>query len=135
MCDKLAMAGKIVVVVALIGNHRREGFKKILNLLPNVETSKILTIICDMSSEEKNCFSRHRTLVEPEEKTIGGEIELITLFRKCWKLKKQNSQKMIISTSITNTLLATKKLSSSCVTCESKRFNFKLFYSETYNAK
>ena len=28
MCDQLAMAGKIVVVAALIGNHRREGFKK-----------------------------------------------------------------------------------------------------------
>ena len=36
MCDQLAMAGKIVVVAALIGNHRREGFKKFLNLLPKV---------------------------------------------------------------------------------------------------
>ena len=28
MCDQLAMAGKIVVVGALIGIHRSEGFKK-----------------------------------------------------------------------------------------------------------
>ena len=90
MCDQLAMAGKIVVVAALIGNHRREGFKKILNLLPKVESIKMLTAICGMCSEESSCFTRHRTLVEPEEITIGGENEFITLCRKCWKLEEQN---------------------------------------------
>ena len=29
MCDQLAISGKIVDVAALIGNHRREGFKKV----------------------------------------------------------------------------------------------------------
>ena len=58
------MAEKIVVVAALIGNHRRE--------------------------EEKSCFTRHRKIAEPEEKTIGGENEFITLCRKSWKLDEQN---------------------------------------------
>ena len=89
MCDKLAMVGKIVVVAALIGNHRREDFKKVLNLLPKVELIKMLTAICGMCSGKKSCFTRHRTLVEPEEITIGGENEFVTLCRKCWKLEKQ----------------------------------------------
>ena len=90
MCDQLAMAGKIVVVAALIGNHRRDDFKKLLNLLSKVESIKMLTAICGMCWEEKSCFTRHRTLVEPEEITIGGENEFITLCRKCWKLEEQN---------------------------------------------
>ena len=45
MCDQLAMAGKSVVVAAPIGNHRRDGFEKILNLLPKVESIKMLTAI------------------------------------------------------------------------------------------
>ena len=91
MWDQLAMARKIVVVAALIGNHRREGFKKILNLLSKVESIKMLTAICGMCSEEKSCFTRPRILVEPEEITIGGENEFITpLCRRCWKLEEQN---------------------------------------------
>ena len=90
MCDELAMAGKIVVVAALIGNHRREGFKKILNLLPKVESIQMLTAICGLCSEGKSSFTRHRTLVQPEEITIGGENEFITLCRKCRKLEEQN---------------------------------------------
>ena len=90
MCDQLAMAGKIDVVAALIGNHRREGWKKILNLLPKVESIKMLTAICGMCTEENSCFTRHRTLVEPKEIPIGGENEFITLCRKCWKLEEQN---------------------------------------------
>ena len=90
MCDQLVMAGKIGVLAALIGNHRREGFKKFLNLLPKVESIKMLTAICGMCSEEKSCFTRHRKLVEPEGITIGYENEFITLCRKCWKLEEQN---------------------------------------------
>ena len=81
MSDQLAMAGKSVVVAALTGSHRREGFKKILNLQHKVESIKMLTAIFGMCPEEKSCFTRHRTLVEPEEITIGGENELITLCR------------------------------------------------------
>ena len=90
MCDQLAMAGKIVVVAELIGNHRREGFKKILNLLPKVESNKMLTAVCGMCSKEKSCFTRHQSLVEPVEITIGGEKKFITLCRKSWKLVEQN---------------------------------------------
>ena len=79
MFDQLAMAWQIFVVAALIGNHSREGFKKINNLLHKVESIKMLTAICGMCSEEKSCFTRHRTLVEPEEIKIGGENEFITL--------------------------------------------------------
>ena len=50
----------------------------------------MLTAICGMCSEEKSCFTRHRTLEEPEEITIGGENEFITLCRQCWKLEEQN---------------------------------------------
>ena len=82
MCDQLYMAGKIVVA-ALIGNHRREGFKKFLNLLPKVESIKMLTAICGMCSEEKSYFTRHRTFMELERITIGGENKFITLCRKC----------------------------------------------------
>ena len=83
MYDQLATAGKIVHVAALIGNHRREGFKKILNLLPKVESIKMFTAVCGLCSKEKGCFTRHRTLVEPEEITIGGENDFTTLCRKC----------------------------------------------------
>ena len=76
------MAGKNVIVAALIGNHRRESFKKTLNLLPKVETIKMLTATCGMCSEEKSCFTRHQSLLEPEETTIGGKNEFITLCRK-----------------------------------------------------
>ena len=38
--DQLAMAGKIDVFAALIGNHHSEAFKKFLNLLPKVESIK-----------------------------------------------------------------------------------------------
>ena len=88
ICDQLAMAWKIVFVAALIGNDRREGFKKFLEILPKVESIKMLTAICGMCSEEKSCFTRHRTLVEPEGITIDGENEFIALCRKCWKLEQ-----------------------------------------------
>ena len=71
MCDQLVMAGTIVVVAALIGNLRREGFKTILNLLPKVYSLRMLTTFCGMGSEEKSCFTRHRTLwMELEESNI-----------------------------------------------------------------
>ena len=82
------MAGKIVIVAALIGIHRKEGSKEILILQPKVESIKMLTAVCGLCSQEKSYFTRHRTLVEPEEITIGNEF--ITLCRKCWKLGEQN---------------------------------------------
>ena len=39
----------------------------------------MLTAVCDMCSEEKSSFTRHRTLVETEEKTIGAENGIIAV--------------------------------------------------------
>ena len=79
-------------------SHRRctdwkssqRGLQKILNFLSKVESIKMLTAVCGMCSQEKRSFTRHRTLVEPEEITIGGENEFITLCRKCSKLREKN---------------------------------------------
>ena len=83
-CDMMADQGKIVIVAALDGTFRKEGFGEVLNLVPLAENVIKLNAICANCSKEA-AFTRRKGS-ETEIEIIGGAESYEAVCRKCFHL-------------------------------------------------
>jgi len=80
--DLAANQGKIVIVAALDGNHKRQPFGKISQLIPLVESVVKLSAICQCCGSEaafSRCFSDNG-----EEIQVGAGDKYAALCRRCY---------------------------------------------------
>ncbi|XP_054281708.1 thymidine kinase, cytosolic-like isoform X3 [Macrosteles quadrilineatus] len=84
-CERMANAGKIVVVAALDGTYQRERFGSILDLVPLAENVVKLTAVC-MSCFNDAAFTK-RIGSETQVEIIGGVERYMAVCRECHKLE------------------------------------------------
>ncbi|KAJ4457524.1 putative Thymidine kinase; cytosolic [Paratrimastix pyriformis] len=80
--DRLADAGKIVIVAALDGTFQRRPFNDILALIPRAENVVKLSAICQICNSDA-AFSRRLT-ADQEVELIGGADKYIAVCRNCY---------------------------------------------------
>ncbi len=84
-CERMANAGKIVIVAALDGNFMREPFGCILNLLPKAEKVTKLSAVCFLCAKDAAFTKRIGT--ETQIELIGGKDKYVAVCRACFFLK------------------------------------------------
>lgn len=80
--EKMANAGKVVLVAALDGTFQRKPFGTVLNLVPLAETVTKLTAVCMMCQADA-AFSL-RLGSETQVELIGGADKYIAVCRRCF---------------------------------------------------
>ena len=80
--EKQANIGKILIIAALDGNFRREGFNKILELVPLAESVVKLNAVC-MKCYQIASFTK-RLGPEKEIEIIGGQDKYMAVCRTCF---------------------------------------------------
>ena len=83
-CDKMADQGKIVIVAALDGTFRKEGFGEVLHLVPLAENVTKLNAICAHCNKEAAFTRRKGSEIKIE--IIGGAESYEAVCRKCFHL-------------------------------------------------
>lgn len=83
--EKMANAGKIVVVAALDGTYQRSGFGNMLSLVPFAEQIVKLTAVC-MRCYGEAAFTQ-RLGSETEVELIGGTDKYMAVCRECYRTK------------------------------------------------
>ncbi|XP_046408965.1 thymidine kinase, cytosolic-like isoform X3 [Ischnura elegans] len=81
-CEKMANLGKIVMVAALDGTYRREGFGDILKLVPLAESVVKLNAVCMLCF--KSASYTKRIGCEQELEVIGGAEKYMSVCRECY---------------------------------------------------
>ena len=84
--EQAANNGKIVILSALNGTYKRQGWSNVLELVPKCEKVKKLSAICKMCPYNADFTFRHVFSVEPEE-FIGGAELYMPLCRDCYNQK------------------------------------------------
>ena len=81
----MANENRIVLVAALLGDQKLNGFKDILSLLPKVEKIHMENAQCDLCSISDACFSipRHQQKLVGAI-NIGGKEKFAAVCRKCF---------------------------------------------------
>lgn len=94
-CEKVADAGKVVVVSALDGDFQRRPFGKICELIPMAESVTKLTAVCMMCHSEEAPFTR-RTVSSSQQELIGGADMYIATCRACYNNPNSPSPRKMI---------------------------------------
>ncbi|KFV15039.1 Thymidine kinase, cytosolic, partial [Pterocles gutturalis] len=81
-CEKMANAGKTVIVAALDGTFQRKAFGSILNLVPLAESVVKLNAVCMECYREASYTKRLGT--EREVEVIGGADKYHSVCRACY---------------------------------------------------
>lgn len=82
-CNKVADAGKIVMISALDGDYLRKPFGQICEIVPYCESVEKLTAVCMMCHSRQASFTR-RTVASAEQELIGGADMYIATCRQCF---------------------------------------------------
>ena len=80
--DRWANMGKIVIVSALDGTFKREGFHNILDLVPKSEVVTKLSAVCKMCGND--AFFTQRLGTDTRIHLVGGEDLYIPVCRGCY---------------------------------------------------
>jgi len=83
LVETLAQLGKKVIVSALIGDYRREGFNEILKLIPKCENIIFLTAVCMVCQKDGAAFTQRVTTEEGVE-LVGGREHYRSVCRSCY---------------------------------------------------
>lgn len=81
-CELWANGGRRVVVAALDGSYKREGFGSIPELIPRCESVKKKNGICMQCQKRPSSFTK-RTVVSEELHLIGGRESYVSVCREC----------------------------------------------------
>eukprot|EP01117_Protostelium_nocturnum_P009704 TRINITY_DN3469_c0_g1_i1.p1 TRINITY_DN3469_c0_g1~~TRINITY_DN3469_c0_g1_i1.p1 ORF type:complete len:214 (+),score=70.72 TRINITY_DN3469_c0_g1_i1:115-756(+) len=81
-CEKMANAGKIVIVASLDGTFQRKSFGDVLNLVPLAESIQKLSAVC--SSCYKDAHFTRRITNETQVEVIGGAESYVSVCRACF---------------------------------------------------
>lgn len=81
--EKMAKRGKIVIIPALDGTYKREGFNDILNLVPKAEDIKKLKAVCMVCCSDAS-FTK-RTSQSQQLELIGGTESYQAVCRRCYE--------------------------------------------------
>lgn len=81
-CERMANAGKTVIVAALDGTFQRKAFGSILNLVPLAESVVKLTAVC-MECFREAAYTK-RLSMEKEVEVIGGADKYHSVCRLCY---------------------------------------------------
>jgi len=80
--ERMANAGKVVIVAALDGTYQRVGFGNILQLVPLAESVVKLTAVCMRCYQDASYTQR--TTSETAVEVIGGSDKYIAVCRACY---------------------------------------------------
>ena len=86
-CEHASQMGKIVIVSALGGTYRREGFNSILDLVPKAEKIKQLHAICKLCYHQASFTLR--TTTDENVELVGGAEAYMPVCRECFLYKTQ----------------------------------------------
>lgn len=98
--ERMANAGKIVIVAALDGTFQRVGFGDILRLIPLAESVVKLKAVC-MACFSDASFTK-RTTLEKELELIGGEDKYMAVCRSCHRSPSTLTPSKLPLSEITN---------------------------------
>lgn len=83
VAEKLANAGKIVVVAALNGTYQRKTFGDVHNLLPIAERLDMLNAVCMTCKRRDAAFSKRIDQSSDTLEDIGGAEKYVAVCRRC----------------------------------------------------
>lgn len=88
--EKMADAGKVVIVAALDGTYQRKGFPSIMQLIPLSESVIKLTAVCMLCYAEASYTKRRGS--ETEVEVIGGTDKYLAVCRSCYTKDEEPSK-------------------------------------------